>query len=119
MLRFALRAIAIAVASITLCGHALVKSANDPALPVAEAERAFAALSLASNMKEAFVEWLADDGIVFRPLPVVGKPIWQARPAPTATLAWEPEYAEIAYSGDLGWDYGPSEIRFPADANQP
>jgi ketosteroid isomerase-like protein len=119
MRRFVVHAIVLVLVPLALCGHVLVKSADDPALPIAEAERAFAARSLATNMKEAFVAWLADDGIVFRPLPVVGKPIWEARPVPQATLAWEPQYAEMAYSGDLGWDYGPSEIRFPADANQP
>ncbi len=119
MLRFVLRAAALALVVLSTSGHVLMKSADDPALPIAEAERAFAARSLATNMKEAFVAWLADDGIVFRPLPVVGKPIWEARPVPQATLAWEPQYAEIAHSADLGWDYGPSEIRFPADANQP
>lgn len=95
-----------------------VKITGDPAQAIADSERAFAALAESTDVKQAFVTWLADDGIVFRPLPVVGKPGWQERPTPPIELRWEPVQAEIAHSGDLGWDFGPSEIRFPADTTR-
>lgn len=89
---------------------------TDAAASLAAAERAFAATSVERGMKEAFLTWLAADGVVFRPLPANGRAVWSARPDPSATLAWEPAYAEVAASGDLGWTTGPWELR-PAGAD--
>ena len=75
------------------------------------AERAFAALSKENGMKEAFLTYLADDAVLFRPGPVDGKQVWRARPHTGATLAWAPDYAEIAGNADLGVTSGPWEYR--------
>ena len=79
------------------------------------AERAFAATSVEKGMRDAFLTFLADDGMIFRPLPVNGKKIWEARPPVPATLIWEPSYAEVSAAGDLGYTTGPWEYRPPAD----
>jgi ketosteroid isomerase-like protein len=71
------------------------------------AERAFSAQSVRSGMKPAFLAWLAEDGVIFRPLPVNGRRSWQERPNPDATLAWTPTWAEVSHAGDLGVDSGP------------
>jgi ketosteroid isomerase-like protein len=79
------------------------------------AERAFSATSVEKGMRDAFLTFLADDGVIFRPLPVNGKKIWEARQPVPATLIWEPSYAEVSAAGDLGYTTGPWEYRPPAD----
>jgi ketosteroid isomerase-like protein len=79
-------------------------------------ERAFSAMSVSTNMRDAFVAYLAPDGIVFRPLPVNGLSVWKPRTPSPATLIWEPSHAEVAAAGDMGWTTGPWEFRPPADS---
>src|SRR5262245_21280582 len=76
-----------------------------------EAERAFAAASLSKGSRAAFLEFLAEDSILFRPGPVSGKKWIEEHPAPSTLLTWEPIFADIAQSGDLGYTTGPWEIR--------
>jgi len=75
------------------------------------AERSFAAMSVAEGMRDAFLANLAADGIVFRPGPVNGQAVWKSRKAIPVLLTWEPETADIASSGDLGFTTGPWEAR--------
>ncbi len=75
------------------------------------AERSFAALSVAEGMRDAFLANLAEDGIVFRPGPVNGLEVWKSRKAIPVLLTWEPETADVASSGDLGFTTGPWEAR--------
>ena len=76
-----------------------------------EAERAFAAASLAKGTRAAFLDFLAIDSVLFRPGPVPGKTWIEEHPAPTTLLTWEPSFADVAQSGDLGYTTGPWEIR--------
>jgi ketosteroid isomerase-like protein len=75
------------------------------------AERAFSALSVERGMKDAFLTYLAGDGILFRPAPVHGRNMWAARENPPGTLIWEPAFAEVSAFGDLGVSTGPWEYR--------
>jgi ketosteroid isomerase-like protein len=74
-----------------------------------EAELAFAKLSEASGIKDAFAANLADEAIVFRPLPVEGKPIYRDMPPSEALLTWFPVWADVSAAGDLGYTTGPYE----------
>ncbi|HEU0006648.1 MAG TPA: nuclear transport factor 2 family protein, partial [Terriglobia bacterium] len=76
-----------------------------------KAERAFAATSLAKGTRTAFLDFLAEDSILFRPGPVPGKKWIEEHPAPPSLLTWEPAFADVAQSGDLGYTAGPWEIR--------
>src|SRR5436189_4310172 len=76
-----------------------------------EAERTFARTSLAKGTKEAFLSALAEDAVIFRPRAVPARKWMQESPAPTSQLSWEPEFADIAVAGDLGYTTGPWEIR--------
>src|SRR6187401_3495573 len=67
-----------------------------------QAERAFSDLSLKSGVRDAFLGNLADDGIVFRPTAVNGKQWFQNNPVPAGQLTWQPEFADISNSADLG-----------------
>ena len=80
-------------------------------------ERAFAALSTAKGMREAFLTYLAEDGVVFQPTATNGRKAWEGRPESKATLLWEPAYAQVSSAGDLGYTTGPWEYHPPADSS--
>jgi ketosteroid isomerase-like protein len=77
-----------------------------------EAERAFSKLSEEKGIKEAFLFYLADDSIVFRPRPVPGRKAYEAAADDSPVLlTWEPAYAEVAPDGDLGYTTGPYQVK--------
>jgi ketosteroid isomerase-like protein len=76
-----------------------------------ETERAFSARSVKDGMRDAFLAYLADSGVLFRPFPVNGKRLWTARGRSKATLIWEPSSAAVSWAGDLGYTTGPWEFR--------
>jgi ketosteroid isomerase-like protein len=74
-------------------------------------ERSFSRTAGERGTRDAFLAFLADDGIVFAPGPENGKKTWEARPARPGLLSWEPIYADISAAGDLGYTTGPWEFR--------
>lgn len=78
---------------------------------IVEAERGFARMSEEKGMRAAFIENLADDGVLFRPGPVNGKKWWSERPTRPGVLSWRPVYADVARSGEMGYTTGPWEFR--------
>ncbi len=82
------------------------------------AEKNFAAYSVNHSTKEAFLQFLDSNGIVFdNGKPVNGIQIWTSRGKNEAVLNWYPEYAEIAASGDFGYTTGPWSYKpSPADS---
>jgi dienelactone hydrolase len=82
-----------------------------------QTEKDFAAMSVKQGTRPAFLAFLSDDGIVFRPHPVNGKSVIAARPNPAITLDWVPSRAEA--SGGLGYTTGPWVLRFNGDQSKP
>ncbi|MEY2562977.1 MAG: hypothetical protein QOH88_1170 [Verrucomicrobiota bacterium] len=76
-----------------------------------EAERKFYQFGQEKGTRAAFLEFLASDGIVFRPGPVNGQEVWSKRAETGLDLVWEPTFAAIARSGDFGYDTGPAKWR--------
>jgi ketosteroid isomerase-like protein len=76
-----------------------------------EMERAFAKAAAAKGTRDAFIEFLADDGIIFQPGPVNGKKYWTERQPSKGLLSWEPVFADVSRAGDLGYTTGPWEFR--------
>ena len=78
-------------------------------------ERAFAKLSEEQGTREAFMAFIADDGILFRPTAVKGKQWMKDHPVPSSDkrplLSWYPAVAGMARAGDLGYTTGPWEFR--------
>jgi uncharacterized protein DUF4440 len=73
-----------------------------------EAEKNFAAYSVAHSTKEAFLKFLDSTGIVFdNGKPVNGIETWNKREKRPGVLNWHPQYAEIARTGDFGYTTGP------------
>lgn len=75
------------------------------------AERAFSKTSEEQGIKAAFLAFMAEDSVLFRPGPVLGRPWTEERPAPPGLLTWYPIKADIAKSGELGYTTGPWELR--------
>jgi ketosteroid isomerase-like protein len=76
-----------------------------------EAEKNFAGTSVAKGTKEAFLSVLNDESVIFRPRAVPGRKWFQENPAAPVQLSWQPEFADIATAGDLGYTTGPWEVR--------
>jgi ketosteroid isomerase-like protein len=80
-----------------------------------ETEIAFARTAAEKSTQEAFLAFIADDGILFRPTAVNGKRWMLSNPAPRSTkrplLSWQPTFADISQAGDMGYTTGPWEYR--------
>jgi ketosteroid isomerase-like protein len=82
-------------------------------------ERAFAKAAATKGTRDAFIEFLADDGIIFQPGAVNGKKFWTERQPRKGLLSWEPVFADVSRAGDLGYTTGPWEFRPNGPDDQP
>lgn len=92
------------------------KAGDDSALQsMVKTERAFAAMSEEKGIRESFMAYIADDGILFRPTAVKGKQWMTEHPLPASDkrplLSWQPTFADMARSGDMGYTTGPWEYK--------
>ncbi|MBI3124548.1 MAG: nuclear transport factor 2 family protein [Ignavibacteriales bacterium] len=74
-------------------------------------EYAFAEKAAHDATREAFLAFIADDGIIFRPHPVNGKEFLGKTKPNNGWLIWYPERAGISASGDIGYTTGPASFR--------
>ena len=78
-------------------------------------EQAFSKMAEEKNTRDAFLAFIADDGLLFRPDAVNGKLWMQEHPVPPSDknplLAWQPAFAGMSVSGDLGFTTGPWEFK--------
>lgn len=73
-----------------------------------EAEREFARRAGEIGVSDAFLEVLAEDGVVFNPGPVNGRELHSTSPWPAEySLEWHPRVAAVSAAGDLGYTSGP------------
>jgi ketosteroid isomerase-like protein len=106
-------ALFVALAILVAIGvdPALGQTSRSDLQRLVETEIAFAKMSSEKGTKAAFLEYLADDGIVFDPTEVNGKLSWKGRPDSPALLAWNPAWADVAAGGRLGYTTGGWEYR--------
>lgn len=102
---FFLAGLALAIRSVP------AETPADAVRAMVDAERKFYRAGQEEGTRAAFLTFLADDGIVFRPGPVNGKEVWEQRQETGLDLVWEPTLAVMARSGDFGYDTGPSKWR--------
>jgi ketosteroid isomerase-like protein len=80
-----------------------------------DTERAFAKMSGDVGTRQAFLAFIGDEGILFRPRAVRGKQWFAEHPAPQSDkrplLSWYPAVAGIARAGDMGYTTGPWEFK--------
>lgn len=104
--------IPVSVFLLVLAGILLGQASNRTLQNLILQERAFSRLSEGKGIKEAFLFYLADDSIVFRPKPIPGRKAYEAAPDDSSSiLTWEPAYAEVALDGDLGYTSGPYQLK--------
>jgi len=78
-----------------------------------DAERAFAAHSVRTTMREAFLAHLHPQAVMFSPGPVNGIALYSGMPVRPGQLAWAPQVVDVALSGDFGYSTGPHQMRRP------
>ena len=81
-------------------------------------EQAFSKMAEEKNTRDAFLAFIADDGLLFRPGAVNGKKWMIEHPPPPPQnpdkkplLAWQPKFAGMSASGDMGFTTGPWESK--------
>jgi ketosteroid isomerase-like protein len=73
-----------------------------------QAEKNFAAYSTAHSTKEAFLQFMDSNSLVFdNGKAVKGVEFWNKKVKNSGVLNWRPQYAEISASGDFGYTTGP------------
>jgi ketosteroid isomerase-like protein len=91
------------------------KKSVDDLTQMVETEASFSRMSEEKGIREAFAAFIADDGILFRPHAVIGKKWMHEHPLPSSNtrplLSWQPIYAFISRSGDLGYTTGPWQYK--------
>jgi ketosteroid isomerase-like protein len=89
--------------------------AQTPLQEMVQTEQAFSRMAAEKNTRDAFMAYIADDGLLFRPGAVNGKKWMLEHPVPPSDkhplLAWQPSFAGMAASGDLGFTTGPWEFK--------
>ncbi len=94
---------------------AACRSVGSGAEELLEADQAFAQASLDHGAAEAFHRYLTPDALSLphAQLPVTGRAAITADMQGDYTLAWEPQHAEVARSGELGWTWGTYSVLLP------
>jgi ketosteroid isomerase-like protein len=82
-------------------------------------ETEFQAAVAAKGMRDGFLDYLADDGVLFVPGAVNGKEHYSASPQRAAILNWVPVYAEMSSGGDFGYTTGPWDWREDSTVTEP
>ncbi|MDQ2824813.1 MAG: hypothetical protein M3R29_05145, partial [Verrucomicrobiota bacterium] len=96
------------------------EAASIPALrSVVEAEKAFAKTSVERGIRESFLQFFANDSIVFTPAPTNGKKFYANYDDKGRQLIWQPIFATISNAGDLGFTTGPWEMKKSATDENP
>ncbi len=103
------------MACASLAGYEVGRAASvevpaDVAPDVITTDREFAQAALESGMRAAFVRFLADDAVLFRPLPVRALDWLDTHEPATGRLEWAPALAETACDSSLAvtlgtWSY--------------
>jgi ketosteroid isomerase-like protein len=94
-------------------GSCVVRAADsgpaEAAHAMVDSERKFYQTGQEKGTRAAFLAFLAEDAIVFRPGPVNGKETWEKRRETGFDLIWEPTFAAISRSADFGYTTGPAK----------
>ena len=106
-------------AIVVLLALSVVVQAQSALQEMVKTEQAFSTMAQDKTIRDAFMTFIADDGLLFRPGAVNGKKWMTEHPVPPSdkrpVLVWQPAFAVMAASGDMGFTTGPWEAK--ADVN--
>lgn len=114
-----------------LLGAALTGAQKAPELKpkalqdMVETERAFAALGAEKGVPESFYKYFGEEGIGFGPHPEKFRESYRKNPPPNPPpplqfkLEWWPVYGDVAESGDMGYNTGPTLVTDRTPQNRP
>jgi ketosteroid isomerase-like protein len=86
---------------------------------VVEAEKAFAKTSVERGIRESFLQFFANDAVVFTPAPTNGKKFYAKYDDKGRKLIWQPTFATVSNAADLGFTTGPWEMQKSATDETP
>lgn len=111
-----------AVLLIVIC-FAMVANGQSALQEMVKTEQAFSKMAEEKNARDAFMAFIADDGLLFRPGAVNGKKWMLEHPVPPSDkkplLAWQPNFAGMSASGEMGFTTGPWEFKNDIDDAKP
>ena len=93
------------------------KKQADDSKVLSETDRFYSALSAEKGMNTSFLEMFDSAGVILRAnhFPIEGydsiRAILMSESDSSFTLTWEPKFAKMAASGDLGYTYGTYQIK--------
>ena len=70
-------------------------------------EKAFARAAADHGIREAFLTYLTEEAVVFRPGPQNGRSVYEQLPETQDLLEWEPIYGQVSALADMGYTTGP------------
>ena len=94
-------------------------ASTPPLRAVVESEKNFARAALEHGIRESFLQFLAADAIILRPEPVNGRALYARYDAKGQQLSWQPIFATVSNSGELGVTTGPWELKKSATDEAP
>jgi ketosteroid isomerase-like protein len=112
-------AMCLAMAIVSIAAAQIESPRRQNRRALVQMERDFAKAAATQGTRDAFLEFIADDGILFQPGPVNGKKFWTERQPRKGLLSWEPAFADVSRAGDLGYTTGPWEFRPNGPDDQP
>ena len=83
---------------------------------ILETELAFAKMAKEEGVNKAFLEYVADDGVLLRnDSLILGKNAISSylKNSNSKGLDWKPDFVEVSNSGDLGYTYGKYTYKYP------
>lgn len=92
---------------------------SDAVRVIVNEETRFAEHARDHGTRAAFLEFLADDAVMFDPAPVKGKELWEKRAPDNSSLIWSAAFAAVARGTDIGYDTGPWQWRKDKAAAEP
>jgi ketosteroid isomerase-like protein len=93
----------VLILAVLCCANAI---AQGDLRALLDTEKSFEKCASDKGMKDAFLEYLADDSIIFHPNPVNGKDYWKRNDASQMTLVRQSVDADISSNGKMGYTTG-------------
>jgi ketosteroid isomerase-like protein len=96
--------------ALALAVSAFAQKSDGTTKSLVNAEKEFAKSIAKNGDKESYIEFSSASALVFRPNPVNAKTFYGSQTKGTNDVTWEPTFAKVSRSGELGFTTGPYEV---------